>query len=67
MFDTEWMTLRYLVGWVQARVRSVSEGDSESGALTLEWVIIAAAIAIAAVGAVFIFGTEVTKYTSKLP
>lgn len=67
MFDTEWMTLRYLVGRVQARVRSVREGGSESGALTLEWVIIAAAIAIAAVGAVFIFGNEVTKYTSKLP
>lgn len=66
MFDTEWMTLRYLVGRVQARVRSVRE-SSESGALTLEWVIIAAAIAIAAVGAVFIFGNEVTKYTSKLP
>jgi Flp pilus assembly pilin Flp len=67
MFDTEWTTLRYLVGWVQVRVRSVRDGGSESGALTLEWIIIAAAIAIAAVGAVFVFGGEVTKYTSKLP
>lgn len=67
MFDTEWTTLRYLVGWVQARVRSVRDDGSESGALTLEWIIIAAAIAIAAVGAVFVFGGEVTKYTNKLP
>ncbi len=67
MFDTSWAAVRYLVGRVQERIRAACAGNPESGALTLEWIIIAAAIALAAVGAVFVFGNEVTKYTNKLP
>ncbi len=67
MFDTAWTTVRYLAGRVQGRIRAARAGDPESGALTLEWIIIAAAIALAAVGAVAFFASEVTKYTSKLP
>jgi len=67
MFDTAWAALRYLVGRLQGRVGGASDNGPESGALTLEWIIIAAAIALAAVGAVAFFATEVTKYTNQLP
>jgi hypothetical protein len=67
MFDTSWAAVRYVVGRLQQRIRAAGGGNPESGALTLEWIIIAVAIAIAAVGAVFIFGAEVTKYTNQLP
>jgi Flp pilus assembly pilin Flp len=67
MFDTSWTAVRCLIGRAQARIRAARAGDPESGALTLEWIIIAAAIALAAVGAVAFFATEVTKYTNKLP
>jgi Flp pilus assembly pilin Flp len=67
MFDTSWTAVRYLMGRVQERIRAARAGDPESGALTLEWIIIAAAIALAAVAAVAIFGNEITKYTKQLP
>ncbi|HXZ65905.1 MAG TPA: hypothetical protein VEH05_14275 [Streptosporangiaceae bacterium] len=67
MFDTTRAAVRYLVGRLQARIGALSGNGPESGALTLEWIIIAAAIALAAVGAVAFFATEVTKYTNQLP
>ncbi len=67
MLDTSWAAARFLIGRAQQRIRAVFAGDPESGALTLEWIIIAAAIAIAAVGAVAFFAVEVTKYTNQLP
>jgi hypothetical protein len=67
MFNASWTVVRYLVGRAQERLRTVSARDPEAGALTLEWIIIAAAIAIAAVGAVAFFAVEVTKYTNQLP
>jgi Flp pilus assembly pilin Flp len=67
MFDTSWTVVRYLIGRVHARINAARAGDPESGALTLEWIIIAAAIALAAVGAVAFFATEVNKYTKQLP
>ncbi len=67
MFDTTRAAVRYLAGRLQARIGARSDNGQESGALTLEWIIIAAAIALAAVGAVAFFATEVTKYTNQLP
>lgn len=67
MFDTTRAAVRYLAGRLQARIGALSDNGLESGALTLEWIIIAAAIALAAVGAVAFFATEVTKYTNQLP
>jgi hypothetical protein len=67
MVDTPWAAVRFLVRRARQRIRAVCAGDPESGALTLEWIIIAAAIAIAAVGAVAFFAVEVTKYTNQLP
>ena len=62
-----WLASRYLFDRALTRARAALNGDPESGALTLEWIIIASVIAVAAVGAGAFFVTEVTKYRSKLP
>jgi hypothetical protein len=67
VFDNEWTMIRYLVGWVQARVRSVRDGDPQSGALTLEWIIIAVALALIAGIAVAVFVSKVKADDAKLP
>lgn len=67
MFETEWTAVRYLVCLARARVRAAGVGDRESGALSLEWIIIAATIAAIAVGALVFFSNAVTNYTNKLP
>jgi hypothetical protein len=61
------VAVRYLIGRARARARAALNGNPESGALTLEWMIIAALIAVAAVAATTLFKTEIGKYTSKLP
>jgi hypothetical protein len=67
MFDTEWSMARYLVNWVQARLRAVREGDPQSGALSLEWLIIAGVIAAAAIAVGVIFTAKVHSYATNLP
>lgn len=66
MFDTEWTMVRYLVGWVHMRVRSVRD-DRQSGALSLEWIIIAVAIAGIAGVAAGIFVSKVRSDANSLP
>ncbi len=67
MFDIEWVMLRYLVGWVQRRVWSVRGRDPQSGALSLEWIIIAVAVAGIAGIAAGIFVSKVRSDTNSLP
>jgi hypothetical protein len=67
MFDTERTIARYLVGWVQARLRSVRDADPQSGALSLEWLIIAGVIAAAAIAVGIIFTIKVNDYANNLP
>jgi len=67
MLDTEWAMVRYLVGWVEARVRSVRDGDPQSGALSLEWIIIAVAVAGIAGVAAGIFVSKVRSDANSLP
>jgi hypothetical protein len=67
MFDAAWTTACYLVGCVQGRLRAVREGDPESGALSLEWLIIAGVIAAAAAIVGVIFTTHVTDLANNLP
>lgn len=62
-----WLAVSYLVGQARSRARAVRGGDSQAGALTLEWMIIAALIAGAAVTAAAVFGAKVTSYVSQLP
>jgi hypothetical protein len=67
MFDTEWTVVRYLTGWVHARLQSVRDGDPQSGALSLEWIIIAVAIAGIAGVAAGIFVSKVRSDANTLP
>jgi hypothetical protein len=62
-----WLVVSYLAGQARSRARAVRSGDLQAGALTLEWMIIAALIAGAAVTAAAVFGAKVTSYVSKLP
>jgi hypothetical protein len=67
MFDTEWTVVGYLVGWVEARLRTVREGDRQRGALSLEWIIIAVALAVVAGVATAIFVAKVKSDANSLP
>lgn len=62
-----WLAVRYLACIVQARVRAVRDGDPQSGALSLEWLIIAGVIAAAAIAVGIIFTTKVSDYANNLP
>jgi hypothetical protein len=62
-----WAAVRYLACIVQARVRAVRQGDPQSGALSLEWLIIAGVIAAAAIAVGIIFTTKVNDYANNLP
>lgn len=67
MFDTEWTVVHYLVGWVEARLRAVREDDQQLGALSLEWIIIAVALAVVAGVATGIFVAKVKSDANSLP
>lgn len=62
-----WLAVSYLVDRARSRASAARSGDPESGALTLEWMIIAALIAGAAVTAAAVFGSKVTSYVNQLP
>lgn len=59
--------VRYLLALLQERVRAAWGQDTQSGALSLEWIIIAVAIAAVAMVAVGIFVSIVTKDANSLP
>jgi hypothetical protein len=61
------MAVRYLADRIRVRVQAVHSGDPESGALTLEWIIIAALVAGLAVTAGVAFRGAVTNYIGQLP
>lgn len=67
MFNTEWTMVRCLMGWIQGRLRSLRDGDPQSGALSLEWIIIAVAIAGIAGVAAGIFVSKVRSDANTLP
>jgi energy-converting hydrogenase Eha subunit B len=67
MFGTEWTVVSHLLGWVQARLRAVRDGDRQLGALSLEWIIIAVALAVVAGIATGIFVAKVKSDANSLP
>jgi hypothetical protein len=56
-----WLTLSYLIDRVRHRT------DGESGALTLEWIVIAAILVAAAGTAAYFFNQAISAETAKLP
>jgi hypothetical protein len=43
-----WITTMYLIGRARCRARAALDGNPESGALTLEWLVIAGVLVVAA-------------------
>jgi hypothetical protein len=65
--DVIYLAVRYLLDRVIHRLRVALGGDPESGALTLEWIVIAVALALAAGVAVLAFKNSIAKQLSQLP
>jgi hypothetical protein len=67
MHDPLWTAVRYLLLRVRARTRAALDGQPESGAITLEWIVIAGILVVAAVAAGIVFTADIKKYEAKIP
>jgi hypothetical protein len=65
--DPLWLFITYSCGRVRQRIRSARDGQPESGALTLEWLVIAFVIVTVALAALAFFRKEVTSFENKIP
>jgi len=65
--DPLWVAVRYLLDRAYCRARAALDGNPESGALTLEWLVIAGILVAAAVlTAVFLRG-KIAEWEHKIP
>jgi hypothetical protein len=62
-----WFAIGYLLGRARSRARSALNGNPESGAITLEWIVIAGILVAAAVAAGVFFVGKIKQYESKIP
>jgi hypothetical protein len=62
-----WIAVTYLVGRARSRAQSAREGHPESGALSLEWIVIAVLLVAAATAAAVFFNNAITAESGKLP
>ena len=63
---TLWFTASYLAGMARRRVRALLR-DSEDGALSLEWIVIAVLLVAAATAAGAFFTAAISHEAGKLP
>jgi hypothetical protein len=61
-----WTAASFLLGRARCRGRAALDRDPESGALTLEWIVIAGLLVAAAITAAALFGTAITTWASRL-
>jgi len=61
-----WTAACYLQSRARCRARAALDGNPESGALTLEWIVIAGLLVAAAITAAGLFGKAITTWASKL-
>jgi hypothetical protein len=64
--QTIWMTASYLLGLARQRIRALGR-NSDVGSLSLEWIVIAAVLFIAATAAGVVFSNAVRSESAKLP
>jgi hypothetical protein len=65
--DPLWLYITYMGGRVRQRTRAALDGQPESGALTLEWLVIAFVIVTVALAALAFFRSKVKSFESKIP
>jgi len=65
--DPLWINLMYLLGRARCRARAALDGNPESGALTLEWLVIAGVLVIAATGLTLWLTNKVHQWEKKVP
>jgi hypothetical protein len=61
------LCVTYLITRARQRIRSAAGGHPESGALSLEWIVIAGILVVAAVAAGAFFTTQISSWESKIP
>jgi hypothetical protein len=61
-----WMTARHLAALTHRRVSALAR-TRDSGALSLEWIVIAGIVFAAAVAAGIVFANAISAETAKLP
>jgi hypothetical protein len=65
--DPLWLAVRYLLDRAYCRARAALDGNPESGALTLEWLVIAGILVVAAgLTAVFLSG-KIKEWEGNIP
>jgi hypothetical protein len=62
-----WLAVSYLLGRARQRARAALDGHPESGALTLEWLVIAGILVAAAIVAGAFLTTKIKQWESKVP
>jgi hypothetical protein len=67
MYNPMWTAVRYLLLQARARGRAARGGEPESGAITLEWIVIAGILVVAAIAAGVVFTADITRYEAKIP
>jgi hypothetical protein len=60
------VTLAYLVGRIRQRIGSALDGHPESGGLSLEWIVIASLLTIAAVGVGAFITIKITSWENNV-
>jgi hypothetical protein len=67
MVDPLWVAVRYLLDRAWCRARAALNGNPESGALTLEWLVIAGILVAAAVITAAFLGNKIKEWEGKIP
>jgi hypothetical protein len=67
MDDPLWLAVRYLLDRAYCRARAALDGNPESGALTLEWLVIAGILVAAAGVTAFFLRNKIREWEGKIP
>jgi hypothetical protein len=67
MMNPLWLAIGYLLSRARSRARAALGGDPQSGAITLEWIVIAGILVAAAVAAGVFFVGKIKQYESNIP
>ena len=67
MWDPMWLAVRCLLDRAYCRARAALDGNPESGALTLEWLVIAGILVGAAALTATFLRSKISEWEGKIP